>query len=76
METHLIPFSGEKLIKVKQIQRNLFQITMNNDFMGYIRKENNGWMLEDYSKAELTAENVQLIGDQIDQLDWRLTQYF
>jgi len=31
--------------------------------------------LEEYSKAELTAENVQLIGDQIDQLRWQLTQF-
>ncbi|WP_423146100.1 hypothetical protein [Rubrolithibacter danxiaensis] len=75
METHLIPFSGTKLCKAKQVKKNIYQITMDNVFIGYIRKEQSGWMLEEYSKEELTAENVQLIGDQIDQLDWRLTQY-
>jgi|GEM_PF-774260 len=75
METHLIPFAGIKLCKAKQVQKDLFKITMDNIFIGYIKKENGGWMMEEYSKEELTAENVQLIGNQIDQLPWQLKEY-
>jgi len=76
MDEHIIPFSGDKLMKVKQIQKDYFRISLDHSFIGYIRKTGGGWQLEEYSKAELTAENVQLIGDQIDQLRWQLTQFY
>lgn len=75
MTEHIIPFSSDKLVKVKQLQKNYYQVSLDHSFIGYIRKVNGGWQLEEYSKAELTAENVQLIGDQIDQLRWQLTQF-
>jgi hypothetical protein len=76
MDEHIIPFSGNKLMKVKQIQKDYYRISLDHSFIGYIRKESGGWQLEENSKAELTAENVQLIGDQIDQLRWQLTQFY
>jgi hypothetical protein len=75
MTEHIIPFSSDKLVKVKQLQKDYYQVSLDHSFIGYIRKVNGGWQLEEYSKAELTAENVQLIGDQIDQLRWQLTQF-
>jgi hypothetical protein len=75
MTEHIIPFSSDKLIKIKQLQKDYYQVSLDHSFIGYIRKVNGGWQLEEYSKAELTAENVQLIGDQIDQLRWQLTQF-
>lgn len=76
MDEHIIPFSSDKLMKVKQIQKDYYRVSLDHSFLGYIRKVNGGWQLEEYSKAELTAENVQLIGDQIDQLRWQLTQFY
>ena len=76
MDEHIIPFGGDKLVKVKQIERGLFRVSLDHSFIGYIRKENGGWMMEEYSKELLTAENVQLIGDQIDNLRWQLTQFY
>jgi len=75
MDQHMIPFSGDKLVKVKQIQKGLFEVSLDHSFIGYIRKEGGGWMMEEYSKEQLTAENVQLIGSQIDNLRWQLTQF-
>lgn len=75
MTEHMIPFSSDKLVKVKQLQKNYYQVSLDHSIIGYIRKVGGGWQLEEYSKAELTAENVQLIGDQIDQLRWQLTQF-
>jgi len=75
MTEHIIPFSCDKLVKVKQLQKDYYQVSLDHSFIGYIRKVGGGWQLEEYSKAELTAENVQLIGDQIDQLRWQLTQF-
>jgi len=75
MDEHIIPFSGSKLMKVKQLQKDYFRISLDHKFIGYIRRDGSGWMLEEYSREELTAENVQLIGDQIDRLRWQLTQY-
>lgn len=75
MTEHIIPFSSDKLVKVKQLQKDYYQVSLDHSFIGYIRKTGGGWQLEEYSKAELTAENVQLIGDQIDQLRWQLTQF-
>jgi hypothetical protein len=76
MDEHIIPFSSDKLMKVKQIQKDYYRVSLDHSFIGYIRKVDRGWQLEEYSKAELTAENVQLIGDQIDQLRWQLTQFY
>jgi hypothetical protein len=76
MDEHIIPFSGDKLIKVKQVQKDYYSISLDHSFIGYIRKVSGGWQLEENSKAELTAENVQLIGDQIDGLRWQLTQFY
>jgi hypothetical protein len=75
MDEHIIPFNSDKLMKVKQIQKDYYRVSLDHSFIGYIRKVDGGWQLEEYSKAELTAENVQLIGDQIDQLRWQLTQF-
>lgn len=75
MDEHIIPFSGSKLMKVKQLQKDYYRISLDHRFIGYIRKQGGGWMLEEYSQEELTAENVQLIGDQIDRLRWQLTQF-
>jgi len=75
MTEHIIPFSSDKLVKVKQLQKDYYQVSLDHSFIGYIRKVGGGWQLEEYSKAELTAENVQLIGDQIEQLRWQLTQF-
>lgn len=75
MDEHIIPFSGNKLMKVKQMQKDYYRISLDHKFIGYIRKQGGGWMLEEYSREELTAENVQLIGDQIDRLRWQLTQF-
>lgn len=75
MEEHLISsITGGKLCKVKPVEKDLYRITLDHSFIGYIRKSNGGWMMEENSKEELTAENVQLIGDQIDLLPWQLTQ--
>jgi hypothetical protein len=76
MDEHIIPFSGNKLMKVKQLQKDYYRISLDHKFIGYIRKQDGGWMLEEYSHPELTAENVQLIGDQIDRLRWQLTQFY
>jgi hypothetical protein len=75
MDEHIISFSSHMLCKVKQIERGLYKVSLDHKFVGYIRKEGGGWMLEEYSKELLTAENVQLIGSQIDGLRWQLTQY-
>jgi hypothetical protein len=75
MDEHIIPFSGSKLMKVKQLEKGYYRISLDHKLIGYIRKQGGGWMLEEYSKEELTAENVQLIGDQIDRLRWQLTQF-
>ena len=76
MDEHIIPFASNKLMKVKQMQKDYYRISLDHSIIGYIRKTGGGWQLEEYSKAELTAENVQLIGDQIDQLRWQLTQFY
>ena len=75
MDEHIIPFSSDKLMKVKQLQKDYYRVSYDHKFIGYIRKQGGGWMMEEYSHPELTAENVQLIGDQIDRLRWQLTQY-
>lgn len=74
MEEHLIYSLGEKMVKVKPIEKNLYRVSLDNRPIGNIRKKEGGWMMEEYAKEELTAENVQLIGDKIDQLPWQFTQ--
>lgn len=75
MEEHLISgVSGAQLCKIKPIEKNLYRVTLDNAFIGYIRKSGGGWLLEENAKEALTAENVQLIGDQIDLLPWQLKQ--
>lgn len=75
MEEHLISgVTGAQLCKIKQIEKTLYRITPDNAFIGYVRKSGGGWQLEEYAKEALTAENVQLIGDQIDLLPWQLKQ--
>lgn len=75
MEEHLINSDfGGKLCKVKPIQKNLYRVTFDNRFIGHIKKEAGGWQMEEYAKEELSAENVQLIGDKIDKLPWQFTQ--
>ncbi len=76
MDEHIIPFSSNKLVKVKQLQKDYYSVSLDHSPIGYIRKVSGGWQLEEYSRDELSAENVQLIGDQIDQLRWQLTQYY
>jgi hypothetical protein len=74
MEEHLVYSLGTQLVKVKPIERNLYRVTIDNRPIGHIRKQDGGWMMEEYAKEELTAENVQLIGDKIDALPWQFTQ--
>lgn len=49
------------------IQQGLFNITMDTVFIGKILKENGGWHLQEVAGEDLTAENVQLIGAQLDK---------
>lgn len=74
MEEHLVYSLGMQLVKVKPIEKNLYRVTIDNRPVGHIRKRDGGWVLEEYSKEELTAEAVQLIGEKIDLLPWQLTQ--
>lgn len=74
MEEHQIAFSGNKICKVKQLQKDRYRVSLDHVVIGSIRKESGGWMLEEYSREELTAENVQLIGDKIDRLPWQFRQ--
>ncbi|MFI5450962.1 hypothetical protein ACHMWN_02295 [Pedobacter sp. UC225_61] len=74
MEEHLVYSLGERLVKVKSVDKNLYRVTVDNKPIGFIRKIDGGWMLEEYAKEELTAESVQLIGDKIDRLPWQFTQ--
>lgn len=74
MEEHLVYSLGTQLVKVKPIDKNLYQVTVDNRPIGNISKKDGGWMMEEYAKEELTAETVQLIGDKIDRLPWQFTQ--
>lgn len=75
MEEHLINSAiGTKLCRVKPIRKDFYRVTLDGAFAGFMRKDGSGWMLEEYSREELTAENVQLIGDKIDDLPWQFTQ--
>ena len=74
MEEHLVYSLGDRLVKVKPIEKNLYWVTVDNKPIGLIRKKDGGWMMEEYAREELTAENVQLIGDKIDRLPWQFTQ--
>ncbi|MCO4294292.1 hypothetical protein NF867_15630 [Solitalea sp. MAHUQ-68] len=71
MDEYQIPFVGNKIYKARSTQKNLYRITRDNQYIGFIRWENGGWMLEENAKEELTAENVQLIGEKIDRLKKR-----
>ncbi|RZK43576.1 MAG: hypothetical protein EOO90_03185 [Pedobacter sp.] len=74
MEEHLVYSLGSQLVKVKPVEKNLYRVTLDNRPIGMIRKNNGGWMMEEYAKEELTAESVQLIGEKIDQLPWQFKQ--
>lgn len=74
MDNHLIHSIGQQLVKVSALEKNLYGVSIDNRPIGNIRKRDGGWMMEEYAKEELTAENVQLIGDKIDRLPWQLTQ--
>lgn len=74
MEEHLVYSLGDRLVKVKPIEKNLYRVTVDNKPIGFIRKKDGGWMMEEYAEEELTAESVQLIGDKIDRLPWQFTQ--
>jgi hypothetical protein len=74
MEEHLVYSLGDRLVKVKPIEKNLYRVTVDNKPIGFIRKKDGGWMMEEYAKEELTAESVQLIGDKIDHLPWQFKQ--
>lgn len=74
MEDHLVHSLGTKLVKVKPIEKDLYRVSIDNRPIGNIRKKDGGWMMEEYAKEELSAENVQLIGDKIDKLPWQFTQ--
>lgn len=74
MEEHLVHSLGTQLVKVKPIEKNLYRVSIDNKPIGNIRKKDGGWMMEEYAKEDLTAENVQLIGDKIDKLPWQFTQ--
>lgn len=74
MEYHLIHSFGPQLVKVKALKKDTYRVSIDNKEIGNISKRDGGWMMEEYAKEELTAENVQLIGDKIDSLPWQLTQ--
>jgi hypothetical protein len=75
MDEHIINSSiSNKLCRVKHIGNGIYRITLDGIFAGFMRKDGSGWMLEEYSREELTAENVQLIGDKIDGLPWQFMQ--
>jgi hypothetical protein len=75
MEEHLINSAiGNKLCRVKPIRKDFYRVTLDGVFAGFMRRDGSGWMLEEYSREELTAENVQLIGDKIDGLPWQFKQ--
>jgi hypothetical protein len=58
---------GNKICRVRWVRPNVYRVTADNILTGHIKRENGGWMLEDISGELLTAENVQLIGEKLDQ---------
>ena len=68
MEVFQIPgIFNNKICRAKQEKNNKYIITMDAVKIGSIIKENGGWRLNEQLKEVLTAENVQLIGQSIDE---------
>lgn len=53
MEEHLVYSLGTQLVKVKPIEKDLYRISVDNRPIGYIRKKDGGWMMEEYAKENL-----------------------
>jgi hypothetical protein len=66
-EIQLSGIFGHQICRVKWVRANIYRVSANGVLTGHIKKENGGWMLEDVSGELLTAENVQLIGEKLDQ---------
>lgn len=72
METFQIPgIFNNRICRAKQEKNNSYVITMDAVKVGSIIKENGGWRLEVQIKEILSAENVQLIGQKIDERNRR-----
>ena len=68
METFQIPgIFNNKICRAKHDRNNIYMITMDAVKVGSIIKENGGWRLHEQTKEVLSAENVQLIGQSIDE---------
>ncbi len=69
MEAFQIPgiFKNNKICRAKELETNLYQITMDTKPIGLIVKEKGGWQLDEQLNEALSAENVQLIGEKIDK---------
>lgn len=68
METFQIPgIFGNNICRAREIETNFYQIFKDNNLIGSIIKEDGGWRIEEYKSENLSAENVQLIGQQIDK---------
>ena len=57
----------DAICRAKPLPDNLYSITRDTVFIGTILKDGGGWCLNEVSGDELTAENVQLIGAQLDR---------
>lgn len=66
-EIQLSGIFGNRICRVKWVKPNTYRVSADNVLTGHIKNENGGWMLEDVSGELLTAENVQLIGEKLDQ---------
>ncbi len=68
METFQIPgIFKDKICRARQEKNNYYSITMDTVKVGSIVRENGGWRLNEQVKEVLTTENVQLIGQSIDE---------
>ncbi len=68
MEIFQVPgIFKSNICRAQELETNLYEIFKDNNVIGTIFKEDGGWRIEDYKSESLTAENVQLIGQQIDK---------
>ncbi|MRX46564.1 MULTISPECIES: hypothetical protein [Pedobacter] len=57
----------DSICRAKEEKNGVYTISLNAVKIGSIVKENGGWRLLEQLKEELSAENVQLIGQRIDE---------
>jgi nitrogen regulatory protein PII-like uncharacterized protein len=68
MEIFQVPgIFKHNICRAKEEKNGIYTITLNAVKIGSIIKENGGWRLLEQLKEELSAENVQLIGQSIDE---------